>query len=87
MRQKPGNIISVAQFNVAAMDTGKPSILYDGNASDGNPFSVFSPPAQTMRLAGAGLRTKNSCLGPVLFSFFLVRLLCSSPPQRSEKLV
>lgn len=38
MRQKPGNIISGVQFNVAAMDTGNPSILYDSRATDGNPF-------------------------------------------------
>lgn len=81
VRQEPGNIISAAQFNVAAMDTGKPSILYDGNASDGNPFSVFSPPAQTMRLAGAGLRTKNSCLGPAFFFFFGLFALFLPPPH------
>lgn len=50
MRQKPGNIISGVQFNVAAMDTGNPSILYDWSATDGNPFCFF-PPAQTIQLA------------------------------------
>lgn len=67
MRQKPGNIISGVQFNVAAMDTGNPSILYDWSASDGNPFCFFPQPEQCGWQIRLG--TKNSCLGPVFVCF------------------
>lgn len=70
MRQKPGNIISGVQFNVAAMDTGNPSILYDGNVSDGNPFCFFLP-AQTMQLADQAGDKKQLFRAWFLFALFL----------------
>lgn len=57
MRQKPGNIISGVQFNVAAMDTGNPSILYDWSAGDGNPFCFSSSPNNTVGRSGWGQKT------------------------------
>lgn len=70
MRQKPGNFISGVQFNVAATDTGKRSILYDRTASDGNPFCVFHQPEQNRWQIRLG--TKNRCLGPVFVCFVYV---------------
>lgn len=58
MRQEPGNIISSVHLNVAAMDTGNPSILYDWSVTDGNPL-CFSP-AQTIQLAVQTERQKNN---------------------------
>lgn len=72
MRQKPGNIISGVQFNVAAMDTGNPSILYDSRATDGNPFCDPPPPPPLQPEQYSWqirLGTKNSCLGPVFVCF------------------
>lgn len=72
MRQKPGNIISGVQFNVAAMDTGNPSILYDWSARDGNPF-CFLPPKPKQYSWQIRLGTKNSCFGPGFVCFVSVR--------------
>lgn len=87
MRQKPGNIISAVQFNVAAMDTGKPSILYDGNASDGNPFCFFSS-SPNNAVGRSGLGTKNSCLGPAFFCllcFGALKSLCNHLKKKTKK--
>lgn len=84
MRRKPGNIIGGVQFNVAAMDTGSPSILYDWSASDGNPvcfcFVVvgFFPPTSSDNAVGrSSWGQKTAVSGLFLFALFL----------RSEKLV
>lgn len=78
MSHKPGNIIGCVQFNVAAMDTGDPSILYEWSASDGNPFSFYFPAtAQTMQLADQAGDQKQ------LFRALFLFALC----VRSEKLV
>ena len=70
MRQKPGNIISGVQFNVAAMDTGNPSILYDWSASDGNPFCFF-PPSPNNTVGRSGWGQKTAVWGLFLFALFL----------------
>lgn len=75
MRQKPGNIISGVQFNVAAMDTGNPSILYDWSVSHGNPFCF--PPSPNNTVGRSDWGQKTAVWGLFLFALFL----------RSEKLV
>lgn len=78
MRQKPGNIISGVQFNVAAMDTGNPSILYDWSASDGNPFCFFSTTAQTIQLADqAGDKKQLFRAWFCLLCFCVLKSLCN----------
>lgn len=78
MRQKPGNISSGAQFNVAAMDTGNPSILYNWRASSGNPFCFFSPPAQTIHLADqAGDKKQLFRAWFCLLCFCALKSLCN----------
>lgn len=68
------------------MDTGNPSILYDGNASDGNPFCFFSPqPKQCSWQIRLG--TKNSCLGPgfCLLCFCVLKSLCNHLEKKKTK--
>lgn len=64
------------------MDTGKPSILYDGNVNDANPFCHPPHPpththaAQTIQLADQ-TREKKQLFRAFLFALFV----------RSEKLM